>query len=116
MSSIRGEHGRLKYGVQDLVFDKEADLASFYRPTIQPGSTAFVLESSARYMLNNSRQWVKIASSSASAGGSSSGGSSSGGSCGCCPGSGPGSGSEDDIPIEENYWIIYDGGNLDEED
>ena len=54
MFAIRAEHGELKYGVYDLIYDTMDD---FNKKTphsgVQAGSTAFIIDTSKKYMLNN---------------------------------------------------------------
>lgn len=87
MISVRANSKRIAYGVKQYTVDTEADLKKIILSTAFPGSVAFVLETSTKYILNNKKEWIKVKSSSTS-GGSSSGGS---------------SGSNDD----------YDGGSID---
>lgn len=94
MFAIRAEHGELKYGVYDLVYDTMDD---FNKKTphsgIQAGSTAFIIDTSKKYMLNNKGKWIEISvgSSSSSGGGGSTGG-------------------------DDYDEVIYDGGNIDNPD
>lgn len=76
MISVRANSRRIAYGVKQYTVDKEADLEKIILSTTSPGSIAFVLETSTKYVLNNKGEWVKIKSSS---GDSDSGGGSSGG-------------------------------------
>ena len=75
MISVRANSRRIAYGVKQYTVDEEADLEKIVLSTTSPGSIAFVLETSTKYVLNNKREWIKIKSSS----GSDSGGGSSGG-------------------------------------
>lgn len=75
MISVRANSRRIAYGVKQYTVDEEADLEKIVLSTTSPGSIAFVLETSTKYVLNNKREWIKIKSSS----GSGSGGGSSGG-------------------------------------
>ena len=63
MFAIRAEHGELKYGVYDLIYDTMDD---FNKKTphsgVQAGSTAFIIDTSKKYMLNNKGKWVEIGS------------------------------------------------------
>ena len=86
MYSISANRNRVAYDIKKFIVDLTSDIQTL--PTdCSAGSTAFVIEKSSRYMLNNNKQWVKIQSNS----GSSSGGGEGGG----------------DDPDTE---IIYDGG------
>ena len=63
MFRIAGQRGA--HGVVQYVADTSADIAQL--PIYHtPGSTAFVIETSERYMLNNKRIWKKILSSNSS--------------------------------------------------
>lgn len=115
MYSIRAEHGRVKYGVYDFIFDNDKEFSTFkLRPNtkIAPGTTAFIVDTSVKYMLNNSYEWVKISGCPAGGGSGSQGGS----------------GDTDDIEniydggdldntvkdeADEDYEVIYDGGDQD---
>lgn len=92
MFAIRAEHGELKYGVYDLVYDTMDD---FNKKTphsgVQAGSTAFIIDISKKYMLNNKGKWIEISIGNSSGGGGGSG----------------------EIDYDE---IIYDGGNIDNPD
>lgn len=78
MISVRANSRRIAYGVKQYTVDKEADLEKIILSTTSPGSIAFVLETSTKYVLNNKKEWVKIKSSSSSSGSGSGGGSSGG--------------------------------------
>lgn len=66
MYSMTHEHNEPVYGLKRFVLDTESDIADL--PTtsgiIVPGSTAFVIATSATYILNNQRVWTKIQSNS----------------------------------------------------
>lgn len=74
MISIRANSRRIAYGVKQYTVDEEADLEKIVLSTTSPGSIAFVLETSTKYVLNNKKEWVKAKSSSGGSGGGSSGG------------------------------------------
>lgn len=58
-SSILKENEHYSKPTQEIICDTEADIVNL--PTeIAAGSTAFVIENSSVYMLNNSKIWVKI--------------------------------------------------------
>lgn len=78
MISVRANSRRIAYGVKQYTVDEEADLEKIVLSTTSPGSIAFVLETSTKYVLNNKKEWVKIKSSSNSSG-NGGGGDSSGG-------------------------------------
>lgn len=62
MFSIASNSGEVAYGVTRFLIDTEAEIKDL--PTYHtPGSSAFVIENSARYILNNNREWIKVASS-----------------------------------------------------
>lgn len=90
MFAIRAEHGELKYGVYDLVYDTMDD---FNKKTphsgVQAGSTAFIIDTSKKYMLNNKGKWIEISTGNSSTSGG------------------------EDTDYDE---IIYDGGNIDNPD
>ena len=59
MYSISANRDKIAYDVKKFVVDFETDIAEL--PTnCTPGSSAFVIENSSAYMLNNNRKWVKI--------------------------------------------------------
>lgn len=91
MFAIRAEHGELKYGVYDLVYDTMDD---FNKKTphsgVQAGSTAFIIDTSKKYMLNNKGKWIEISVGSSSGDGGNTG--------------------------DDYDEVIYDGGNIDSPD
>lgn len=57
--------GRTAYNVKEYTVDTESDIADL--PTdIAPGSTAFVISTSATYMLNSNGSWNQVVISSGS--------------------------------------------------
>ena len=100
--AIKSNSNKIAYGVKRYVLDVENDLNKISLSTTYPGSTAFIIDTSTTYMLNNAYQWKKIKSSSNSNSGSN---------------SGSGSGSDDVIwdggevedPSDDNIW---DGGDI----
>lgn len=65
-SSVRQSEKRAPY-VVNLVADTDDDISSL--PThYAPGSTCFVIDTSTTYMLNGSKEWIAIESSSSSSG------------------------------------------------
>lgn len=76
MYTIRANSNRIAYGVKRYTLDTIDDLKKLNISTAFPGSTAFIVETSTRYILNNKKQWIK--SSNSSGEGDSSGGGSSG--------------------------------------
>jgi hypothetical protein len=84
MFSILSNRGKVAYGQKEFVVDLASEISSL--PTkCTPGSTAFVIETSQYYMLNNQRQWVKVNLAS-----------------------GSGTGGGGDLP--EDGEVIYNGG------
>lgn len=59
-------NGRKPNMVRRFVVDAAADLSEINISQLLPGSTAFVIESSETYMLNNQYEWVKVALSGGS--------------------------------------------------
>lgn len=85
-----GANGNIKtYGMKHFILDEEKDLPEIQTSDLTTGSTAFVIATSAHYMLNSSKKWVKVNLGSSSPGGG-----------GDTPG-------EDDNPDVE-----YDGGDI----
>lgn len=109
MISIRANSRRIAYGVKQYTVDEEADLEKIVLSTTSPGSIAFVLETSTKYVLNNKREWVKVKSSS-SGSSNGSGGGSSGGDGDYDGGSIDGTDPDNSFD-EENPE--YDGGSID---
>ena len=86
MINIRHSSGKVAYGVQDFVLDTYEDLQNL-KADCAPGSTAFIIATSEKYMLNSHKVWVQISS---------------------MPESGGGGGEE---PNPDNIYI-YDGGTV----
>lgn len=107
MISVRANSRRIAYGVKQYTVDEEADLEKIVLSTTSPGSIAFVLETSTKYVLNNKREWIKIKSSSS---GNGSGGGSSGGDGDYDGGSIDGTDPNGSINDENSE---YDGGSID---
>ena len=57
--SIFSNSGKEHYGIKHYVVDTEAE-AIMLPTSDHPGSTAFVIENSSTYMLNNTKQWKKV--------------------------------------------------------
>lgn len=69
MFSIASNSSEVAYGVTRFLIDTEAEIKDL--PTYHTsGSSAFVIENSARYILNNNHEWIKVASSNSNGGGS----------------------------------------------
>lgn len=109
MISVRANSRRIAYGVKQYTVDEEADLEKIILSTASPGSIAFVLETSTKYVLNNKKEWVKVKSSSSGSGNGGSGGS-SGGDGDYDGGSIDGTDPDDPIDKEDPE---YDGGSID---
>lgn len=59
MFSYINQSGQVQYNVVELVIDTAADILTL--PTnVAPGSTCFVIENSAAYMLNNQHEWKEL--------------------------------------------------------
>lgn len=102
MISIGANRNRKAYGIKHYNLDTESDLTRIDVSYEVMGTTAFVIETSQRYMLNGSKEWKKIAP----IGGGGSGGGDSGDDVIYDGGGVEGS---DDIPSDEN---IYEGGGV----
>ena len=92
---IKRNSNKIAYGIKHYTFDTEADLLSSRFITIQPGSTAFIVDTSTTFMLNEAYQWIKIKSSNNNSEG------------GNTP---PDSGGNDNEG--ENDDVIWDGGDV----
>ena len=57
---ISSQAGKVTYNLKELIVDTYDDIASIDVRKVAPGSTAFVIDSSEHYMLNNKYQWVKV--------------------------------------------------------
>ena len=60
MVQINANGNTPTYGVKHFTLDTTADLATIDKTNLVMGSTAFVISSSEKYMLNSSKQWIKI--------------------------------------------------------
>lgn len=60
MTNIRANGDHLAYGVKSLVMDTVDDLLVQEVANLSAGSTAFVIATSDKYMLNGNKKWVKI--------------------------------------------------------
>lgn len=102
---IQVVRNRRQVGVKDFVCDKKDELSKINLRTTLMGSTCFVIEEDAMYILNGSGEWTAV--SNYMSGGSSSG-------------NGDDSGSDtepsDTIPsdtlIDEDNEYIWDGGEV----
>ena len=59
MFTITGNSGHVAYGIKEFMCDTVADIDDL-PIDIAIGSTAFVIEGSKVYMLNNQRRWVEV--------------------------------------------------------
>lgn len=107
--SVSAQSGRVAYGVKHYTVDTMNCLKKL--PTsAAAGSTAFVVDSSRSFMLNNKRQWVEVSASGSGAGGTNiiwdggtpEGNTGSGCDCGCSSSSGS----------ESETEYIWDGGEV----
>lgn len=76
MISIASQFGQVQYNVVKLILDSADDVINLPLD-VKPGSTAFVIETSTWYMLNNQGQWKEVDLGSSSGGGGGGGGGSS---------------------------------------
>lgn len=63
-----------EYEPKKFIVDLVSDVNTLPTKGIPPGSTAFVIENSTSYMLNNQRRWIKVNLSNGSGGSSGGGG------------------------------------------
>lgn len=70
MITITANDKKISYGIKKYLLDTDAEIKSLTTKDA-PGSLAFVSSTSNKYILNNSKQWVKISGGSGSSGGSS---------------------------------------------
>ena len=68
MINIVASSGNVSYGVQNLVLDTPTDLTQL-GTNFTVGSTAFIISTSERYMLNSQKEWVLIQSGNGGSGG-----------------------------------------------
>ena len=62
MINIISQNGDIGYNITELVLDTPEDLKILNDKiwNVAPGSSAFIISTSEVYMLNGSREWVKI--------------------------------------------------------
>lgn len=61
MAYISANSGsRSAYGIKRLFFDTIDDLFALSTKNLYPGSTAFIIDVSETYMLNNKYEWKKV--------------------------------------------------------
>lgn len=73
MINIRANGNKVAYGIKHFILDTAADMSNLKRANLVPGSTVFIISSSEYYMLNGSKNWIKINPSNIGGGGSSDG-------------------------------------------
>ena len=77
MVTIHSNGNRISYGIKHLDLDTIEDLGRVNKQSLNPGSTAFIINTSKYYMLNGKKAWVEINPyGMGSSGGGSGGGSS----------------------------------------
>ena len=60
MFTIARNSNKVTYGIKHFVVDTETDLKKIPLRNVYSGSTAIVLETSAKYILNNKQEWIKL--------------------------------------------------------
>lgn len=60
MFAIARNSNKVTYGIKHFVVDTEQDLKELPLRNVYPGSTAIILETSAKYILNNQQKWIQI--------------------------------------------------------
>lgn len=70
MISIYKQDGDITYGVKEFIIDTPSDLVDLptNKTKVRPGSTAFVISTSEKYMLNNQEQWILLKGSGGGSG------------------------------------------------
>ena len=58
--SIYSNSGIKSYGIKHYTLDYASDLSNMPTANIKAGSTAFIIENSKYYMLNNQHQWILV--------------------------------------------------------
>ena len=109
---IRANGRKVAYGIKHFDIDTIDDLSKLNSYVLKPGCTAFVIDTSKSYILNNKFKWVEVKKLGTS-GGSPGGGGSSGDDDydgGSIDGTDPGGGSLDGDQSGDDY---YDGGSID---
>lgn len=99
---IRANGRKIAYGIKHFNLDTENDFSKLNGYVLVPGCTAFVIETSTRYILNSKMEWVEIKkyNGGASGGGGSIDGDYDGGSI-------------DGTDPEGSFDGEYDGGSID---
>ena len=67
MFRIINQSGHIAYGLKEYVCDYESDVNNLSLDDV-PGSTAFIIENSKVYMMNNQHKWVDISGSNIAGG------------------------------------------------
>lgn len=68
MISVGANRNRKAYGIKHYNLDTEDDLKNINVNREVMGTTAFVIDTSTRYMLNGSKEWKKITAASGGSG------------------------------------------------
>ena len=68
MISIGANRNKKAYGIKHYNLDTEAELSQINVNREVMGTTAFIIETSQRYMLNGSKEWKKINSNNSGGG------------------------------------------------
>lgn len=71
---IRANGRKITYGIKHFNLDTKNDFSKLNQYVLVPGCTAFVIDTSTKYVLNNKMKWVEVKKYN----GSSSGGGNSG--------------------------------------
>ena len=98
---------RKQVGVKDFVCDKKDELSKINLRTTLMGSTCFVVEEDAMYILNGSGKWVAVSNYMGGGSGSDSGSGDSSGSD-----TEPSDTIPSDTPIDEDNTYLWDGGEV----
>lgn len=69
MITLYRQDGEILYGIKDFLLDTDEDLLNLENHW-KTGSTAFVISSGKRYMLNGKKEWVLLGGQSSGGGGS----------------------------------------------
>ena len=60
MFSIYANGNKIAHGQKEVLVDELSDLLLISTTNLTPGTTAFVIANSQTYMLNHSKQWIKV--------------------------------------------------------
>jgi hypothetical protein len=61
--NIYSNSNKISYGIKKYIVDTIKEISNL-PANIIPGSSAFIIEDSSTYILNNQKQWIKIKSAS----------------------------------------------------